>query len=271
METEATDPLAAIRQPVVDPTAANSDRTDLGRDAFLKIFLTQLQNQDPLTPQDSSELSAQLASFSQLEQSLAQTDEARGMNERLDQLIELLGSSAPTSIDPISLIGHEVQVQNDTLFAPIGAGSSAPLAADIARNQNFLLIEAIDETGESVGMAVVGSSNLNETLQGGTYRVRIEDQGLKLDLPDGSTLDLSLEEFDRDEEGNVILTGELVDRPFGPGAPYRFELVQRGVGTTSLVTTSLNGVVDGVSIRNGQPVLTVNGTEVDPSRIVRVR
>lgn len=48
----------------------------LGQDAFLKLLVTQLQNQDPLQPQNNSQMIAQLAQFSSLEQmtNVAQTD-----------------------------------------------------------------------------------------------------------------------------------------------------------------------------------------------------
>lgn len=39
----------------------------LGRDTFLKLLVTQLQNQDPLQPQANGEFLAQLAQFSSLE------------------------------------------------------------------------------------------------------------------------------------------------------------------------------------------------------------
>src|SRR5438128_9127762 len=39
----------------------------LGQDAFLKLLVTQLTNQDPLNPQDQSAFLAQLAQFSTVE------------------------------------------------------------------------------------------------------------------------------------------------------------------------------------------------------------
>jgi flagellar basal-body rod modification protein FlgD len=39
----------------------------MGRDAFLKLLVTQLQNQNPLEPQADGEFLAQLAQFSSLE------------------------------------------------------------------------------------------------------------------------------------------------------------------------------------------------------------
>lgn len=46
-------------------TKANDD---LGKEAFLQLLVTQLQNQDPLNPQDNSSYIAELAQFSALEQ-----------------------------------------------------------------------------------------------------------------------------------------------------------------------------------------------------------
>jgi flagellar basal-body rod modification protein FlgD len=63
----ATDPTSTSSTTssgsTTDPTATDG----LGRDAFLKLLVTQLQNQDPLNPQPDGEFLAQLAQFSSLE------------------------------------------------------------------------------------------------------------------------------------------------------------------------------------------------------------
>ena len=58
----ATEPVA----PTTTSTATSS--AALAADQFLTLLVAQLENQDPLAPQDSTEFTAQLAQFSMLEQ-----------------------------------------------------------------------------------------------------------------------------------------------------------------------------------------------------------
>lgn len=72
----------------------------LGKDAFLQILITQLQNQDPSNPMDDREFIAQMAQFSSLEQ----------MQNMTKAMQELLESQKETQLmSYTSFIGKEVK------------------------------------------------------------------------------------------------------------------------------------------------------------------
>ena len=78
----------------------------LGRDAFMKLFLAQLNQQDPLNPMDTTQFSAQLAQFSTLEQLF-------NVNENLESIKSLENSGNQYQV--LDLIGKEVQANSDTI------------------------------------------------------------------------------------------------------------------------------------------------------------
>ena len=48
--------------------AVSGKNSQLGKDQFLKLFVAQLQHQDPMNPMEDTEFMGQMASFSTLEQ-----------------------------------------------------------------------------------------------------------------------------------------------------------------------------------------------------------
>lgn len=65
----------------------------LGKDQFLKLFVAQLQNQDPMNPMQDSEFMGQMASFSTLEQvtNLANANEKIAASMASNSAVGLIG------------------------------------------------------------------------------------------------------------------------------------------------------------------------------------
>src|SRR5262249_42742779 len=89
--------------------------SQLGKDQFLELLVTQLQHQDPLSPQDNTQFVAQLAQFSSLEQ-------LQGLGNQMSSL-NLLTSSL-NNAQAVDLVGRNVVFQsndmsvNDPAHAP---------------------------------------------------------------------------------------------------------------------------------------------------------
>ena len=98
--------LLALRAPQsiqgVDETApVDTPKKDaLGRADFLNMLLAQLENQDPLDPQDATEFTAQLATFSMLEQLVSIKDGIDKIETLLDDATVVPGNAAKTAVTP---------------------------------------------------------------------------------------------------------------------------------------------------------------------------
>ncbi|MCM3699139.1 flagellar hook capping FlgD N-terminal domain-containing protein [Paenibacillus macerans] len=64
---------------------------ELGKDDFLKLMITQLQYQDPLSPMDNAQFVAQTAQFTSLEQLVNISDQLAAMQESLGNESGLIG------------------------------------------------------------------------------------------------------------------------------------------------------------------------------------
>ena len=82
--------------PATASQATPKSKASVDYQSFLKLLIAQMKNQDPTQPMDSTQYVAQLAPFSQVEQSVQ-------MNTKLDSMLQ---SSALAQADAI--IGHTI-------------------------------------------------------------------------------------------------------------------------------------------------------------------
>ena len=92
-------PVDAIGASSGSPDAALAQNSTINQEDFMKLFLAQLQFQDPLEPVDNREFLAQLAQFSSLEQS-------RQTSRNTTDLLSMTAAS-----QAVSLLDRQVDVE----------------------------------------------------------------------------------------------------------------------------------------------------------------
>jgi flagellar basal-body rod modification protein FlgD len=115
----------------------------MGKDDFLKLMLTQMRNQDPMNPMESSEFAAQLAQFTSVEQ-LMNLNEA--MKVSLDANYML--SQSINNTLAATLIGKEAKLDT-TEFRYTGQDEQT-LGYNLSTNAKSVTIKIYDESGALV-------------------------------------------------------------------------------------------------------------------------
>ena len=181
MTTSSTSP---ITQPATTSTAAataaaNADtsRTSLAQNftMFLTLLTTQMKNQDPTAPMDSTQFMSQLVQMTGVEQQLAG-------NDLLKQLVANTGSSVSSAVD---LIGKNVRATGADANLSNG---QAKWGYNLAANAADVRIEVLDSSGLSV-RTIAGSADdakagdhsftwdgkdaLGATMPDGTYTLKV--------------------------------------------------------------------------------------------------
>lgn len=118
--------LSGAANPVIRAPAFDSAKAKLDYDAFLQLFVSSMKNQDPTKPNDPAQTLAQLASFSNVEQSIK-------LNEKLDSL--LASSSATVAA---SLVGKTLGNLDGTISGVVksvetGTGTLVAILSDDQR------------------------------------------------------------------------------------------------------------------------------------------
>jgi flagellar basal-body rod modification protein FlgD len=115
-------------QPREAPAGASVDYQ-----SFLRLLVAEMKNQDPTNPMDSTQYVAQLAAFSQVEQSVQ-------INGRLDQILQastlaqadaIIGRTVTSSDGKLTGKVVEVRLVTGGAVAVLDGGKEIPIGAGI--------------------------------------------------------------------------------------------------------------------------------------------
>lgn len=157
---------------------------NLGKNEFLKILVTQLQNQDPLNPVDDKEFIAQMAQFSTLEQMYA-------LNEgvMLSRAYSLIGKTIVSEV--ISQDGYStetvigkvdsVMTSNGEIFLGIGekyikyGNNIGVLDSKLGAIWNDFILQGASIIGKNVKANITDENGETATITGTVEKVTLED------------------------------------------------------------------------------------------------
>ncbi|MFW6112992.1 MAG: flagellar hook assembly protein FlgD [Thermodesulfobacteriota bacterium] len=159
----------------------------MGKEDFLKLLVTQLRYQDPMSPEDPKDFVAQLAQFSSLEQQmntnqslqdLGKVFESLTQAQNMAQGVSLLGKTVSGGGNQITVAGGKATTASFTL--PTDAKELLVGIFDTSENQVRILDMGAQPAGK-VTLAWDGKDGQGKTAADGiyTYQVAAQDTGGK--------------------------------------------------------------------------------------------
>ncbi len=178
---------------VTGGTASKTDTTTaksstLGKDDFLKLLVTQLKYQDPLSPMDNSQMIAQEAQFESLASNNNILAAVNALNDSYKATVAAQNSSAQTmsNASSVSLIGKQVRLKETNVDWGMVPGQTVPINVSLGNNagatvqildSNGAVVKTLQTAGkDSNNSAVVewdGTNDTNGYAQAGTYKVNV--------------------------------------------------------------------------------------------------
>ena len=147
------------------------ENQEMGQDAFLKLLMAEMQNQDPMNPMDSKDTVAQMAQFSTVEQ-LTKVSEAvvKGNEEAKESIFKIEEALAKLNnnlVDGGTLNSSKLDVINESQQELINQmiKQNNSLSAYETESTETEAIENTDTTDESAVDAINPATNTDDATQ----------------------------------------------------------------------------------------------------------
>jgi flagellar basal-body rod modification protein FlgD len=165
--TSATNPVKSAND------AGSADR-------FLKLLVTQLQNQDPLNPLDNAQITSQMAQINTVSGIEKLNTTVQGLNGQFMQMQVLQGTA---------LVGRDVTLPGNKLALEDGAGTAG---FELAGPADRVTVEVLAPSGRvidtlSLGAQTAGRSAFNWTPAAAAGAVEGERYSFRITATTGTT------------------------------------------------------------------------------------
>jgi flagellar basal-body rod modification protein FlgD len=114
--------------PSVSGSESSTDEksTTLQYESFLKLLVAQMKNQDPTEPMDATQQMSQLATFSQVEQTVKTNKNLESLLQRtsLQEANSVIGRTVTSEDGKITGVVKEVTLYNDGIVAKLDSGKT---------------------------------------------------------------------------------------------------------------------------------------------------
>ena len=143
--------VGAISNDTATAAAYMKKTTGLNKDDFMQLFITQLKNQDPLNPTDSSAMVAQMAQLTQVEQ-------AYNTNTNLQKLLTAINGQS--NMSAVSYIGKTITAQGSQV--QLASGGTSQLGYNLANAATQVQVTIADASGKIIRVLNRGSASAGE-------------------------------------------------------------------------------------------------------------
>jgi flagellar basal-body rod modification protein FlgD len=143
---------------------------------FLTMLTTQLQNQDPTSPMDSSQFTSELVQFSSVEQQI-NTNSSLGQLIQLTQAGDLTQASAMLG-SQVTATSSQLPLQNGKASLSFTAPAAEPVAIAVYNSAGTQILDtAINATQGTNTWNWNGQNATGTTMPDGAYSVAVMGQG----------------------------------------------------------------------------------------------
>lgn len=108
-------------------------KASLDYDSFLKLLIAQMKNQDPTNPMDATEQISQLATFSQVEQTIQTNNNLETLitGNALTNASSYIGKTITSADEKTTGVVASVRVYSDTMVATTTDGKEVPITVGV--------------------------------------------------------------------------------------------------------------------------------------------